>query len=220
MKRETVSVFIACFICLVTSGCRNDTPEGNEFTSHFLYSAPANGEKVIVTHGFGTSIELFFDREPLEVTILGQKAKIDGNKAVWTGFITKLVDFSTNNIRIPSPIKLHIAWVNYDWTKGEGAEIALYPDYNDGLGPAYMGGIADGEKNLDKDVLNREGIVLEFHEKVVTTSVVLAIGESIRENRTLNWTRTVEDKTVRFERLKGEPLKSNTAYLNPRHRCR
>ena len=106
--------------------------------------------------------------------------------------------------------------------------ITIYIRFDDGYGPLPVDtNLNDGEeshKNLDPDVLNRDGIVIECNKTIFTTDLVLAlvgsikestldVGESIRASIPLNWTRTVEDKTVRFERLNGSPLQFNKTYI-------
>ena len=232
MYREpiTITIAIVCLIGLIGYGCGNDTPEPNELPARLIDSEPANGEHIVMIH-YHAKITLFFDRKPQRVTILRQPAKITGTKAVWFGSIRELVVPNTTQIVLP------IEWVNPDGTTGEGAKIPLYWKANDAIGPrvvdSNLDDLDDGEeshknldhKNLDPDVLNREGIVLECNETIVTTDLVLALVGSIRESSPLgrgesfaksiplNWTRTVEDKTVRFERGSGSPLQFNKTYI-------
>ena len=206
MYREPICIIIACLIGLVASGCQNGPQDNDEMKSHFLYSHPADGGTIPTGSGLLLKIGLFFDQPPLRVTIRGQSAEIDNHKVTWTGFSE--IDFPTGRTTLP------INWVNPDGSKGEGAVITLYVIIYDGDGPSYVSGSFDGgNENLDPDVLNHDGIVMEFDAPIVATTLVLALGESIRESRPLNWTQKVESKTIRFERFNGEPLHFNKTYI-------
>ena len=221
MNRKSVYIMVIAGLILAPFGCENDTHDNDKQPAHLLYSEPSNNATIVIGSVLTIDILLVFDRAPRTVTILGKKAYIVGNTAEWKAWLTHdyryhktgtvpddYLDPKTGKLTLP------ITWVNPDGSSGEGTVISLYVVKNDGYGPEYVSGTFDaGHENLDPDVLNRDGIVMEFDAPIVSSTLVLALEESIRESRPLNWTRTVEDKTIRFERLNGEPLHFNKTYI-------
>ena len=205
MYRAYLCIVIAGLICLVGLGCQNETQDNEAQTAHFLGSDPANGTQIVIPHSSKTSIRLFFDREPLEVTIFGQKTKISGNTATWTGWPNELSENSSIRRIFP------IAWVNPDGTKGEGAKITLDILVDTGTSPRITeGNVRDGAKNIAPDVLNYEGVRLEFDRPIHKSELVLFT----RENQTvIAFRQIINGKYLRFEMFKGAKLHHNTTYL-------
>ena len=209
MNRKSVCIMVVTSLILTASGC-NDTHDKDQQAIHLLSTEPSDNGTIIIGSVMHISIRLFFDLPPRSVTINGTKAKIGGNTAKWEVWLKddEFFDWETGRAT------LFIAWVNPDDSSGDGAVITIHVIVDDGYGPTYVSGtFDDGDKNRAPNVLNRDGIVMVFNEPVITSSLVLAQGESWFENRSLSWTQTVEDKTVRFERLNGEPLQFNQTYI-------
>ena len=100
--------------------------------------------------------------------------------------------------------------MNPDGSNGEGAVITLDVRVYSDIGPLILSSNPrDGDKNLDPDVLNRDGIQIEFDKPVFKSSLLLTIeGLTV-----LNWKQTIEGRKVILKRLNGEALRRSTTYI-------
>ena len=119
-----------------------------------VQTLPANGEDA-ADH---LPIVLYFDKEPLAVTVNGTAARVDGNRALWC-------------FPYPRPqgdALFHIEWTNPDGSPNVGTDIWLRVVMVD-IDPLSIvtGTVSDGDADADPDLLNRDGIRFDFNDPVI-----------------------------------------------------
>ena len=158
---------------------------------------PANGEDA-ADH---LPIVLYFDREPLAVTVNGTAARVDGNRAFWC-------------FPYPRPqgdALFHIEWTNPDGSSNVGADIRLWVVIVEFDEPSITAGsVSDGDADADPDLLNGDGIWFQYEEPVVglTAGLLNADGEN------LDWEAAWGDRIVTFRPgAHGELLENGKSYI-------
>ncbi|MBI1928766.1 hypothetical protein HYR99_31535 [Candidatus Poribacteria bacterium] len=95
------------------------------------------------------------NRSPASVTVNGQPAEVRDTVAIWTP-------------TAPFDGRIQVAWKNPDGSGGAGTEIVLTQAVTDCDSPRITGGsVRNGDKDVDGDGLNTDGITLEFNMVVV-----------------------------------------------------
>ncbi len=144
---------------------------------------------------------LYFDKEPLAVTVNGTAARVEGKSAVWC---------------FPNPVEklgdqlFHIKWTNPDGSSNIGAFIRLTV-FTPGFSlPSILAGSFDGSSDVDPDPLNRDGIWFEYDEPVVGLKAKLLTVEG----EDLGWEAVWDDRTVKFlPGVNGRLLENGKSYL-------
>ena len=70
--------------------------------------------------------------------------------------------------------------------------------------------VTDGEE-ADLEVLNRDGIIIEFDENIVSSSLKLTYGDA--DSTDLGWESTVKDNSVTLTPIEGQELVHETFYV-------
>ena len=69
--------------------------------------------------------------------------------------------------------------------------------------------VTDGEEDADLEVLNRDGIIIEFDENIASSSLKL----TYEDGTDLGWESTVKDNSVTLTPIEGEELVHETSYV-------
>ena len=158
---------------------------------------PASGEYT----AYPLPIVLYFDKEPLAVTVNGTAARVDGNRAFWC-------------FPHPGPNGdglFYIKWTNPDGSPNVGTFISLtVADYNSGSPVITSGSVADGDADVDPDRFNRNGIRFDFDESVIDLGSKLVA----EDGEDLGWEAIWEDQTVIFlPGANGKLLENGKRYM-------
>ena len=158
---------------------------------------PANGEYA----GDHLPIVLYFDKEPLAVTVNGTAGRVDGNRAFWC-------------FPFPPPhgnALFHIEWMNPDGSPNVGTDIWLRVGIDEFDQTSIVAiTVSDGDADGDPDLLNRDGIRFYFDESVIglESKVVAEDGED------LGWEAVWDDQTVIFRPgANGKLLENGKRYM-------
>ena len=158
---------------------------------------PANGEYA-AEH---LPIVLYFDKEPLAVTVNGTAARVDGNRAFWC-------------FPYPRPqgdALFHIEWTNPDGSSNVGTDIWLRVVMSD-IDPLSIvtGTVSDGDADADPNLLNRDGIRFHFNDPVIGSESKLFA----EDGEDLGWEAVWDDRTVTFRPgANGKLLENGKTYL-------
>ena len=153
--RLLVCVGLLAFPCFGLVGCGDEAPVSSVETvpedavvrevTKLVKTIPASGEDA-VEH---LPVVLYFDKEPLAVTVNGTAAHVQGRRASWC---------FPNSVALGDQL-FHIKWTNPDGSPNVGASIRLTVETVDITRPAITAGsVADGAADVDPDPLNRVGI--------------------------------------------------------------
>ena len=158
---------------------------------------PANGEDA-ADH---LPIVLYFDKEPVAVTVNGTAARVDGNRAFWC-------------FPIPRPhgdALFHIEWTNPDGSPNVGTDIWLRVVIVEFDEPSITSGsVSDAAADVDPDLLNRHGIRFDFDESVIDSGSKLLA----EDGEDLDWEAVWDDQTVIFRPgANGKLLKNGKRYM-------
>ena len=145
-------------------------------------------------------IVLYFDKEPLAVTVNGTAARVEGKSAVWC---------------FPNPVEklgdqlFHIKWTNPDGSSNIGAFIRLTVfTVGFSLPSILAGNVMPGD--VDPDPLNRDGIWFEYDEPVVGLKAKLLTVDG----EDLGWEAVWDDRTVKFlPGANGKLLENGRNYI-------
>ncbi len=130
---------------------------------------PANGEVAAEL----LPLVLYFDKEPLAVTVNGTAARVEGKRAVWC--------FPNPTQKLGDQL-FHIEWTNPDGSPNVGAYIRLT------LVVAHLarvsivaGSVSNNATDVDPELLNRGGIRFDFDEPVISlkSKLVAEDGEDL-----------------------------------------
>ena len=155
--RLLVCVGLLAFPCFGLVGCGDEDPVSSLETvpeddvvvrevAKLVKTIPASGEDAAEL----LPLVLYFDKEPLAVTVNGTAARVRGNTASWC--------FPNLTQKLGDQL-FHIKWTNPDGSPNVGASIRLTVETVDITRPAITAGsVADGAADVDPDPLNRVGI--------------------------------------------------------------
>ena len=158
---------------------------------------PASGEYTV----YFLPIVVYFDKEPLAVTVNGTAARVDGNRAFWC-----FPHPPTNGDQL-----FHIEWTNPDGTPNVGTSIRLtVADFNGGAPVITSGSVSDAAADVDPDPLNRDGIRFDFDEPVINVQSQLLT----EDGEDLGWEAVWDDQTVIFRLgANGKLLEHGRRYM-------
>ena len=102
--------FLVC-LCFGLVGCEDEDPQIVKEVAQLVETVPASGERAAAHQ----PVVLYFDKEPLAVTVNGTAARVEGNSAIWS---------------FPKPPSygdglFHIEWTNPDGSQNVGTSIRL-----------------------------------------------------------------------------------------------
>ena len=203
MKHESFCIELLCVMSLILFGCSGEKPN-----AHLLRSEPADGEATVITDALSprVTLQLFFDAEPLLVSVNGVPARLVENTATWVGWSRATYDPDEKKIR------LAVAWTNLDGTDGDGATIHLQVRFTDNEPPRVIGGnVKDGQRDVDPELLNSDGVIIEFNEPIAKAHLSLAP----ENGHDLGWLLGRQKNKVEFAPLKAAPwlIKYNSTYV-------
>ena len=149
--------------------------------AELVRTLPANGDDA-EEH---LPIVLYFDKEPLAVTVNGTAARVEGKRAFWC---------------FPQPASLggqlfHIEWTNPDGSPNVGTDIRLTVWHVQFVEPVITSGsVSDGAADVDPDPLNKRGLLFDFDESVIGFKSTLFT----EDGEDLGWEAVWADQTVIF----------------------
>ncbi|MBI1927717.1 hypothetical protein HYR99_26205 [Candidatus Poribacteria bacterium] len=202
MKQESFGIGLLGAMSLVLLGC------SSEPVAHLLRSEPSNGETIVIKDSLSpkVTLKLFFDADPLLVSVNGVYARRVENTATWAGWSQDAYD------PVEKKLRLSISWTNLDRTAGDGATIYLRVHFTDNEPPRVIGGnVKDGQKEVDPELLNIEGVIIEFNEPLAKASLSLAT----ENGYDLGWLHERQGNKVVFIPLKAAPgmIHYNRTYI-------
>lgn len=158
---------------------------------------PANGEDA-ADH---LPIVLYFDKEPLAVTVNETAARVDGDRAFWC-------------FPFPPPhgdALFHIEWTNPDGSPNVGTHLRLRVAIVEFVDPVITAGsVEEGNADADSDLLNRDGIRFDFDEPVIDLGSKLVA----EDGEDLDWEAVWDNQTVIFRLgANGKLLEHGRRYI-------
>jgi hypothetical protein len=172
MNQKRLCLALLLLISTVIFAC-GDGDDVKKEESHLIRTEPPDGSKltILLTRDITiyanltatplTTLKMHFDRPPATVIVNGNPAKVTGTVA------------TTELKPLFSPVRtgsypVTIEWTYPDGSGGKGAVITLRVVsvlIDDMPAPKIVGGtVKDGDRDVDADRLNAEGITLEFSE--------------------------------------------------------
>ena len=131
-------------------------------------------------------VVLYFDKEPLAVTVDGTAARVQGNKAVWC--------FPNPN-RDSGNQLFHIKWTDPDGSQNVGTHIELTVS-NAHFEPPELTwlSINHGDADVDPDRLNMGDLRFYFNEPIIGVKAKLLT----EDGKDLGWKAIWDDQSVTF----------------------
>ena len=206
--RLLVCVGLLALPCFGLVGCGDESPESSVETvpedtvvrdvAKLVKTIPASGEDASEY----LPVVLYFDKQPLAVTVNGTAARVEGKRAVWC-FPNPNRDFGNQ--------LFHIKWTDPDGSSNIGAFIRLIVTSPDISLPSIMvGSVMDGDADVDPDPLNRDGIRFEYDEPVIGLKAKLLT----TDGEDLGWEAVWDDRTVIFRPgANGALLENGKSYI-------
>ncbi len=166
-------------------------------TAKLVKTVPASGEYA-AEH---LPIVLYFDKEPLAVTVNETAARVEGKRAFWC--FPKLPALGDELFQIE--------WTNPDGSLNVGTDIGLTVVLAHVDSPVIMNGtVSDGDADVDPDPMNRDGIRFDFDESVIDFGSQLAA----EDGENLDWETVWDDQTVIFRPgANGKLLENGKRYM-------
>ena len=187
---RTLALVMAAMMVVFIIGCGDDDDDdddGEVKTAALTGSTPAAGGTLAV----GGTLTLTFDNPPENVTVNGTPATVTGKTATWVA------------AGAPGPTTLQIGWDN-----GGPGTLALTLDVPDTTPPVITGGtVSDGDKDVDPEPYNADGIKVEFDEDVTGT-----IKLTLEDGTDVGWLGKVSGKEGILETVKGKEIGNETTY--------
>ena len=191
--RLLVCVGLLAFPCFGLVGCGDEAPVSSVETvpedavvrevTKLVKTIPASGEDA-AEH---LPVVLYFDKEPLAVTVNGTAARVRGNRAFWC--------FPNPRPRYDRDQLFQIEWTNPDGSPNIGTYIRLTVGTYCFAEPEILAGsVADGDADVDPDPLNRGGIRYDFDEPVIGLKSKLLT----EDGEDLGWEAVWDDQTLIF----------------------
>ena len=110
--RLLVCVGLLTLPCFGLVGCGDEDPQIVKEVAQLVETVPASGEQA----ADALPVVLYFDKEPLAVTVNGIAARVEGNRAFWC--------FPRNPLPEGNEL-FHIEWTNPDGSQNVGTSIRL-----------------------------------------------------------------------------------------------
>ncbi len=207
--------YLICFVMgLLMVGCGGDEVEPEDKpdippppATNLIRSEPPNGGIISLSDDLGTPVEiqLFFDRPPPYVSVGGVRAQLDGDHAIWEVSTQQFLDALE-----PNAIKgadLLVAWVNRDGSDGR-ATLTFIVGFGGELPQMFSGTVADGDQDVDPDLLNAGGFRFDFDQEVRGNITIQP-----KDGEPLNWIANIGGATMTLTAVWGEELKHGVVYV-------
>ena len=208
--RLLVCVGWLAFPCFGLVGCGDEDPVSSVETvpeddvvvrevTKLVKTIPASGEDA-AEH---LPVVLYFDKEPLAVTVNGTAARVRGNRAFWC--------FPNPRPRYDRDQLFQIEWTNPDGSPNIGTYIRLTVGTYCFAEPEILAGsVAAGDADVDPDPLNRGGIRYDFDEPVIGLKSKLLT----EDGEDLGWEAVWDDQTLIFHPgASGKLLENGRRYM-------
>ena len=191
--RLLVCVGLLAFPCFGLVGCGDEDPVSSLETvpeddvvvrevAKLVKTIPASGEDAAEL----LPLVLYFDKEPLAVTVNGTAARVRGNTASWC--------FPNPTQKLGDQL-FHIEWTNPDGSPNVGTNIRLTVVIAEFTEPVIAAGsVLDGDADVDPDPLNRGGIRYDFDEPVIGLKSKLLT----EDGEDLGWEAVWDDQTLKL----------------------
>ena len=188
---RTLALVMAAMLVVFMVGCGDDDDDadGDGEAPDFVSIAPAAGATVPANQQF----TITFSAAAKGVTVNGTPTTPAAGKTVtWAGNLP------------PGAATLAIAWEG-----GAGATASFTVIAPDTKKPSQSGGsVKDGDKDVDPEPLNTDGITLEFDEPIAKSTLKL----TLEDGTDVGWIPKVDGNKVVFEPVKGKDLGNETTY--------
>ena len=147
-------------------------------------------------------VVLYFDKEPLAVTVNGTAARVEGKRAVWC-FPNPNRDFGNQ--------LFHIKWTNPDGSQNVGTHIELTVSSVHFEPPELTwSSINDGDADVDPDPLYVGDLRFYFNEPIIGVEAKLLTGDG----KDLGWQAIWDDQSVTFlPDANAKLLENRTRYI-------
>ena len=132
-------------------------------------------------------------------------AQLDGDHAVWEVSTQQLLDALE-----PNAIKgadLPVTWVNRDGSDGE-ATLTFRIGFVGEQAEIFSGTVADGDSDLDPELLNAAGFRFDFDREVRGNITIQP-----KDGEPLNWIATFGGATATLTAVWGEELQHGVVYV-------
>ncbi len=190
---RTLALVMAAMMVVFMIGCGDDDDDDDDdvaVEATFVSSNPASGGSIAAN---GTLV-LTFDAAPVNVTVNGAAATIAGKTATFGG------PFLASNA---------VAWENGPGGSAGSTTIALTVTVADTTAPTATGGtVKDGDKDVDPEPLNTDGITIEFSETITKQSLKL----TLEDGTDVGWLSKIDGTKVVLEPVKGKEIGNETTY--------
>lgn len=181
-------------VAVFVVGCGDDDDDDTtETPATVTATTPADGGQIAAN---GT-LTITFDNPPGDVTVNGSPATVTGKTATWTA----------TGLTAGQSASIAIAWT----IAGGGSKtITLNVQAEDTTPPTISGGtVSDGDKDVEPDPLNTDGITIDFSEAVNRGQITIMP----EGGNDLGWLPTWTDTSVTIVPPKGAELGMETTYL-------
>ena len=187
MFRTFALLLAALFALSLIVGCGGGDEEEEEAApAAFVSAAPPGGD--LAANG---SITVTFDNAPADVTVSAGTVTVAGKTATIAGPFT------------PGPLALTITWA--DGTQALNYTVTA-PDTT--AATVTGGSVKDGDKDVDPEPLNADGIEITFSEDVSGNIALQTEGGD-----DVGWLGKVEGTKGTLEPVKGKEIGNETTYV-------
>ncbi|MCH8291323.1 Ig-like domain-containing protein [Candidatus Poribacteria bacterium] len=192
---RTLALVMAAMMVVFMIGCGDDDDDDDDDSAAveatFVSSVPTSGGSIAAN---GTLV-LTFDNPPVNVTVNGAAATIAGKTATFGG------PFLASNA---------VAWENGPGGSAGSTTIALTVTVADTTAPTATGGtVKDGDKDVDPEPLNTDGITIELSEAITKQSLKL----TLEDGTDVGWLSKIDGTKVILEPVKGKEIGNETTYV-------
>ena len=185
--RTFALLLAALFALSLIVGCGGDSEEEEEAAAAaFVSASPAGGD--LAANG---TVTVTFDNAPADVTASAGVVTVAGKTATIAGPFT------------PGALALTITWA-------DGTQTLNYTvTAPDNTPPKVTGGtVKDGDKDVDPEPINTDGIEITFDEDVSGNVALQTEGGD-----DVGWIGTVEGTTATLESVAGKEIGNETTYV-------
>ncbi len=207
--------YLICFVMgLLMVGCggedepvTEDKPAPLIPVMNLIRSEPPNGGIINLSDALDTPVEikLFFDHLPTYVSVGGIRAQLQDDHAAWEVTTQQFLD-----VLEPNAIKgadLSVAWVNRDGSDGE-ATLTFIVGFGGNPPQVISGTVADGDSDVDPQLLNAGGFRFDFDEEVRGNITIRP-----KDGKPLNWIANIGGATMTLTAVAGGELKHGVVYV-------
>ena len=186
--RTFALLLAALFALSLIAGCGGDGEDEEEAApANFVSASPAAGSEIAAN----ATITVTFDNAPADVTVTAGTVNVAGKTATITG---------------PFPegaLALTIAWADGTQPLNYTVKAA------DNTPPSVTGGnVKDGDKDVDPEPINTDGIEITFDEEVSGNVALQTEGGD-----DVGWIGKVEGMKATLESVAGKEIGNETTYV-------